>query len=457
MLLPFSLTADAYDSAYNNDLVEPFFVTDPEDQGENGDCLYYALTATAESFVVKYYGEKVNFDESELDLGNAEFSGITGIIEGKELLTADATDATYRIAGAEKIDINYDDYCSEVKKAIKEYGAVTAVFRVCPDTLRCGEHYNKSTYTYSYEGNEDDITHAVSVVGWDDKDGVWICKNSYGVDFGYCGFFRLSYQTPLQDAVKFKVLKNGEEDVEITTDLNWETDYITAVFVQEVRRTEGKNTVLLELTAYCVNQKNEFIKCAVFYSEETNYYEISPPGNSFMDKNTACYLNGEKLQYGDDNSNDPCYEFDEESGKIFIKNKEKGALFVNNIETPPFGLSYILLTYDNGSKKIIFSGRFEENGIEVCGKYDSKDAVPAEFEIDTAGLADLGENQKYVVLRFTGNGDEEFFSAECYKVVVVTELFPEAANSDFFYILSFALKGLLDALDKIFETTDIKF
>lgn len=35
--------------------------------------------------------------------------------------------------------------------------------------------------------------HCVAVVGYDDNNSCWICKNSWGASFGESGFFRIEY------------------------------------------------------------------------------------------------------------------------------------------------------------------------------------------------------------------------------------------------------------------------
>lgn len=93
-----------------------------------------------------------------------------------------------------------------VKTAIYEYGAVVGNYHVDE------EMYNSKTYAY-YCNTEGLTTaqlngHAISIVGWDDNfskenfvesarpqnDGAWLCKNSWGKNWGDGGYYYISYE-----------------------------------------------------------------------------------------------------------------------------------------------------------------------------------------------------------------------------------------------------------------------
>ena len=46
---------------------------------------------------------------------------------------------------------------------------------------------------YSHVTGEFSGGHCIQVVGYDDKEGCWICKNGWGPDWGENGFFRMAY------------------------------------------------------------------------------------------------------------------------------------------------------------------------------------------------------------------------------------------------------------------------
>jgi C1A family cysteine protease len=74
-----------------------------------------------------------------------------------------------------------------IKTAISTYGPVAAGFQVYEDF----KDYNGGIYEHEYgpfAGN-----HLVAIIGYDDSQGYWICKNSWGTAWGEDGFFRIKY------------------------------------------------------------------------------------------------------------------------------------------------------------------------------------------------------------------------------------------------------------------------
>jgi C1A family cysteine protease len=81
-----------------------------------------------------------------------------------------------------------------IKNAVYQYGpCYTSMYASFPGFV----NYDGS-YVLYYTGNESP-DHAVMIVGWDDNlrhaggSGAWICKNSWGADWGDNGFFYIAY------------------------------------------------------------------------------------------------------------------------------------------------------------------------------------------------------------------------------------------------------------------------
>jgi len=76
---------------------------------------------------------------------------------------------------------------SSIKQAINDYGPITAYMDVYSDFFNyTGGIYYHTTLNY-------EALHAINIVGYNDTGEYWICKNSWGTDWGESGFFRVDY------------------------------------------------------------------------------------------------------------------------------------------------------------------------------------------------------------------------------------------------------------------------
>lgn len=97
------------------------------------------------------------------------------------------------------------DYVA-IKEAIYKYGAVeTSIYTQMKTANSWSGYYNRERATYYYN-QEATCNHDIIIVGWDDEfpkeyftiqpkeDGAFICKNSWGTEFGEDGYFYVSYE-----------------------------------------------------------------------------------------------------------------------------------------------------------------------------------------------------------------------------------------------------------------------
>lgn len=76
---------------------------------------------------------------------------------------------------------------SNMKQALADGGPFQATMLVYGDFFE----YAGGVYTHTYGSLEG--AHAVTIVGYDDKGGYWIAKNSWGTGWGENGWFRIAY------------------------------------------------------------------------------------------------------------------------------------------------------------------------------------------------------------------------------------------------------------------------
>ena len=79
------------------------------------------------------------------------------------------------------------DHMHDMKDWLSTRGALVTIYKVYADF----QSYHSGIYKHVHG----DLLggHCVCCVGYDDTDGYWICKNSWGPRFGESGFFRIEY------------------------------------------------------------------------------------------------------------------------------------------------------------------------------------------------------------------------------------------------------------------------
>jgi len=99
------------------------------------------------------------------------------------------------------IDLGYDNYrMREILKSwIIENGPVGTNMYATDFFIIWGSIFRLPFFYFPYINTIDNVyNHCVVIVGWKDnplikRGGYWICKNSWGTDWGYNGFFNIEY------------------------------------------------------------------------------------------------------------------------------------------------------------------------------------------------------------------------------------------------------------------------
>lgn len=207
--------AEALPAAFNlNDVDGASYVAGVRDQGNCGSCVSFGVLASLEGTVRwtrSDAGLDVDLSEAHLFYGWGKTVGVNcdtgwypveatrfcndrgvtaesmwpyspGNTNGKRL---PADWQTHSAKSAGTVDLTGD--VAGIKRHLNRYGALAGCFLVYDDfgAYRGG--------VYRRTSNRQRGGHCVSIVGYDDAQRAWICKNSWGTGWGEGGFFRIGY------------------------------------------------------------------------------------------------------------------------------------------------------------------------------------------------------------------------------------------------------------------------
>ena len=225
VLNPLKIEGSPSDSYFN--LAKQGLVTPVKDQGNMGACWTFGIAGAFESafliatnitldisenniqnLVLRYsaYGDLNSLESGNYLMGVGYILGWLGVISTEN----DVYDELGKISpiifdenAYHAFDAIFVDTSSQsdLKESLTKYGALDIfIYGANKDS----DYYNPDTYGLYYNGTVQG-NHYVTLVGWDDNysadnfkikpegNGAWICKNSWGTDWGDEGYFYVSY------------------------------------------------------------------------------------------------------------------------------------------------------------------------------------------------------------------------------------------------------------------------
>jgi C1A family cysteine protease len=209
------------------------YVTPVKNQGACGSCVAFGVVATMENRIRVIANEptrNIDLSEAHLFYCHARSEGRNcgngwwchkGLDAAKKKGVVD--EACYPYVGR---DQNCTGLCSNwknrlvkirdwkaitsrtaMKQAIQDHGALVGRFNVYSDFFAYKSGVYKKSSGASFRGG-----HCISVVGYDDTNNCWICKNSWGQNWGEKhplvaekGYFRIGYGQVGIDAKMWKI------------------------------------------------------------------------------------------------------------------------------------------------------------------------------------------------------------------------------------------------------------
>ncbi len=192
-----------------------------KDQGNYGTCWAFAALSSMESMLLPeevqefspdHMSIKNSFSLGQIDggeytIGMAYLAAWQGPVREEDDPYGDgkSPDDLEAVKHVQEIQLIDGKDIEKVKESVFKYGGVqTAIYSALSNPRSYSPYYNQEKSSYCYIGAEKP-NHEIMIIGWDDnyprdnfnieveRNGAFLCQNSWGYEFGDQGVFYVSY------------------------------------------------------------------------------------------------------------------------------------------------------------------------------------------------------------------------------------------------------------------------
>ena len=298
-----NINEEVLPSKYNSK--DKGYVTSVKNQGDGGNCWSFASLAVLESCILKASGDSLDLSEENMKNIASIYSNYGWLMDTNDG-GYDSMALGYLVSWLGPVLEIEDEYCGEsvlspvldsifhvqnvmflkrdnytdndeIKRAIMNYGAVFS-----------GIYMESQTTRFQYYNGNDPSNHAVAIVGWDDSyriagapsRGAWIAKNSWDSDWGYNGYFYVSYYDT-------SCVPIGENEAAFTFILN-DTMIYDKNYQYDIAKTDyfvnSYNTVWYK-NLFTATDREYLAAVSTYFEKKTNWeLSINVGGNLKLSK-----------------------------------------------------------------------------------------------------------------------------------------------------------------------------
>lgn len=184
-------------------------VTPPKDQGNCGSCVSFCVTGLVESMASIERNQLLNLSEADLHFCSSHGANCGGWWPADALGQVNQRGIPDEAAFPYPAGLPGSAVCNTVpdrnQRAVKitNFGAIADVAQRKEHLTNVGpcsaviqvfnDFFSYSSGVYSHVSGALAGLHCVLVIGYSEADHCWLCKNSWGTQWGDGGFFRIAY------------------------------------------------------------------------------------------------------------------------------------------------------------------------------------------------------------------------------------------------------------------------